>query len=529
MTHKILVSDKLSEDGLAVFTNAGFEVDHLPEITQDEIKECIGEYSAWVIRSRSRATADIIENATKLQVIGRAGVGIDNVDTVAATQRGIIVMNTPGGNTTSTAEHTISMLLSLARKIPQAYISMTEGKWDKKSFMGVEVYGKTLGVMGLGRIGQEVVRRMKSFGMQVLGYDPFIPDDRMRQLGVESCTVDEICERADFITVHTPLSPETKDLINAARLSKMKKTVRIVNCARGGIINEDDLLVALKSGQIAGAALDVFMSEPIPADSDFRKLPNVVVTPHIAASTVEAQENVAIEVANQIVDVLKGGVVRNALNAVSVDPELLPVVGPWMDLADKMGAFLTQFRAGKAVKLTCRYSGPQLDISTSAITTAAVQGFVRPIAEGPVNFVNARQIVRDRGVEIIETHHSEVYQYENLCTVEVEYEDGSLAYISGTMFTSKHPRIVILNDKHIDAVPEGTLIVLENNDVPGIIGRVGTALGANNINIGQMTWGRTDEGTAMTVINVDGAVDDGIIEKLTELPDIKWVKLVRLS
>lgn len=530
MTHKILVSDKLSEDGLEVFTKAGFEVDHLPEITQDEIKDRIGEYSAWVIRSRSRATAEIIERADKLVVIGRAGVGIDNVDTQAATKRGIIVMNTPGGNTTSTAEHTIAMMLSLARRIPAAHRSIREGKWDKKAFMGVEFHGKTLGVMGLGRIGQEVVKRMKSFGMTILGYDPFISDDRMRQIGVESCTVDQICEAADFITVHTPLSPETKDLINAGRFAKMKKSARIVNCARGGIINEDDLLEALKKGVIAGAALDVFTNEPLTKDSEYRKLDNVVITPHIAASTVEAQENVAIQVAEQIIDVLRGGLVRNALNATSVDPELLPVVGPWMELAEKMGVFLAQFRAGKAVRMTCRYSGPQLqEIAIAAITTSAAKGFVRPLAEGPVNFVNARQILRDRGVEIVESRHSEVFQYENLCTVEIEYEGGDKDHVSGTLFTRKHPRIVVLNGKHIDAVPEGNLVVLENNDIPGIIGRVGTVLGENKVNIGQMTWGRTtSEGTAMTVINVDGAIGDDLLAQLLSIKDVKWVKLIKL-
>jgi D-3-phosphoglycerate dehydrogenase len=529
MTHKILVSDKISDDGIAVFEKAGFHVDHLPEITQEQIKERIGEYSAWVIRSRSRATADIIERAHKLRVIGRAGVGVDNVDAKAATLKGIIVMNTPGGNTISTAEHTISMLLSLARKIPQAHMTMKAGQWDKKSAMGVELLGKTLGVCGLGRIGQEVTKRLKAFGMHVLGYDPFISEERMRQLGVESCTVDQICERADFITVHTPLSAETKDLINRERIAKMKKTVRIVNCARGGIINEEALLEALKTNRIAGAALDVFVTEPLPADSEFRKLDNVVITPHIAASTVEAQENVAIEVAQQIVDVLNGGVIRNATNAASVDPELLPVLAPWMDLAERLGSFIAQLRAGKAIRINCRYSGPLLSVSTDAVTTAAVQGFVRPFAEGPVNFVNARQIVRDRGIEIVDTHHSEVYQYENLMTVEVTYEDGTVCYASGTLFGRRLPRIVILNGKHLDAVPEGTLIVLENNDVPGIVGRVGTIMGNNNINIAQMTWGRvSSEGTAMTVINVDGEVSESVLAELRAAKDINWVKLIRI-
>jgi D-3-phosphoglycerate dehydrogenase len=529
VTDKILISDKISDDGVAVFQQAGFEVDHLPEITQDEIRECIGKYSAWVIRSRSRATAEILENAHKLKVIGRAGAGVDNVDTAAATRRGIIVMNTPGGNTLSTAEHAISMMLSLARKIPQAHMSMSKGEWDKKSFMGVEIHGKTLGILGLGRIGQEVVRRMRAFNMHIIGYDPFLSTERMRELGVEACTVDEICERADFITVHTPLNADTKDLINTERFAKMKKTARIVNCARGGIINEPALLEALQNKRIAGAALDVFLEEPLVADSPFRKLDNAIVTPHIAASTVEAQENVAIQVAEQIVEVLKGGEVRNAVNAPSVDPEILPVLGPFMDLIEKLGYFASQYRRGRARKLTCRFSGSVLQYPLQPLTISAIKGFLKATSDIPVNFVNAQHILKDRGVDLVETRHNEVYQYQNLMTVEVENEDGTVTAISGTLFTRNHPRIVILNEKHFDAVPEGNLIVIGNEDVPGIIGRVGTVLGEEQINIGQMTWGRTAEDkSAMTIINVDTPVSEGVLTRLRALQGIKSVDLVKL-
>jgi D-3-phosphoglycerate dehydrogenase len=529
VTERILISDKISDDGVAVFEKAGFHVDHLPEITQDEIRERIHEYSGWVIRSRSRATAEIIERADKLRVIGRAGVGVDNVDTAAATRKGIIVMNTPGGNTTSTAEHTISMMLSLARKIPQAHMSMTKGQWDKKSFMGVELNGKTLGVFGLGRIGQEVVKRMRSFNMHILGYDPFLSTDRMRELGVEACTVDEICERADFLTVHTPMTPETKDLINAERLGKMKKSARLVNCARGGIINEDALLAALQKKQIAGAALDVFVSEPIAEDHPFRKLDNVVLAPHIAASTVEAQENVALQVAEQIVEVLKGGMIRNAVNAPSVDPEILPTLGPFMDLIEKLGHFASQYRKGRAKKLTCRYSGSVLQYPLMPLTVSAIKGFLKSTSDIPVNFINAQHILKDRGVELVETRHSEVFQYQNLMTVEVENEDGSKTVIAGTLFTRNHPRIVLLNDKHFDAVPEGNMVVIENEDVPGIIGRVGTVMGDNGINIGQMTWGRVEsDKSAMTIINVDAPIGEEVMTKLRGLQGIKSVDLVSL-
>lgn len=529
MTERILVSDKISEDGVAVFQKAGFQVDHLPEITQDEIRDRIHEYTAWVIRSRSRATADIIDRANKLRVIGRAGVGVDNVDTMAATRKGIIVMNTPGGNTLSTAEHTISMMLAMTRRIPQADASMKAGKWDKKSFMGVELYGKTLGILGLGRIGQEVVKRLKSFNMHILGFDPFLSSERMRQLNIDPATVDEICERADFITVHTPLSPETKDIISGPQFARMKKTARIVNCARGGIINEAALLEALQNKRIAGAALDVFSEEPLAEDSPFRKLDNIVISPHIAASTTEAQENVAIEVAQQIVDVLKGGPIRNALNAASVDPEILPVVAPFMELAEKMGSFVSQYRRGRVQKLTVRFSGTVLEYPLAPITTSAVIGFAKNNTDTPVNMVNAYQILRDRGVELVETKHSDTYQYTNLITLEVEKEDGTAERVSGTLFTTNHPRIVILNDKHFNAVPEGNLVVIENEDVPGIIGAVGTVFGRNGINIGQMTWGRKPtDNSAMTIINIDAPLPETVLEQLRGLANIRSVEVIKL-
>lgn len=524
MTHKVLVSDKISEDGIAVFEKAGFQVDHLPEITQDQIRECIGEYSAWVIRSRSRATAEIIERADKLRVIGRAGAGVDNVDTPAATRKGIIVMNTPGGNTLSTAEHTVSMMLSLARKIPNAVASMRRGEWDKKSFMGVEMSGKTLGILGLGRIGQEVAKRLRAFDMHILGYDPFLPHERMRQLGVEPCSVDEICKRADFITVHTPLSAETRDMIGKAQFDMMKKTARVVNCARGGIINEDALLEALQNKKIAGAAFDVFASEPLPDDHPFRTLESAVVTPHIAASTTEAQENVAIQVAEQIVDLLKGGNVRNAVNAPSVDPELLPILGPYMEIGRKLGCFASQYRRSRAVKLNVTYSGSVKDYPVAPITTSVIQGFLEKLSDLPINAVNAHQILKDRGVDLVEAKHSETFQYTNLIMVEVENEDGTRNHVAGTLFTPSHPRIVVLNDKHVAAVPEGNLIVIENEDVPGIIGAVGTVFGKNQINIGQLTWGRKpDDNLAMTIINLDTAVPETLLKQLREVPHIRSV------
>ncbi|MGF1571865.1 MAG: phosphoglycerate dehydrogenase [Sumerlaeia bacterium] len=529
MTHKILVSDKLSDDGLNVFKDAGFEVHHLPEITQDEIKATIHEYDGWVVRSRSRATAEILVNAHKLRVIGRAGVGIDNVDVVAASKRGIIVMNTPAGNTISTAEHAISMMMSLARKIPAADASMREGKWDKKSFMGVELRGKTLGILGFGRIGQEVAQRMKAFQMTVIAYDPFVTTDGMKHAGVSPASVDEICRTADFITIHTPLSAETKNLINAESLKTMKKSVRIVNCARGGIIDEQALAEALNNGTIAGAALDVFESEPIPEDHVLRNVKNIVITPHIAASTVEAQENVAIQVAEQIVDVLKNNKITNALNAPSIEPRILESLKPYLDLCEKLGSFIAQFSGKRATKITTSFSGTVRDFPLSPLTTAVCKGFVETSTDNPVNYVNAQHILQERGIEIVETSRSHQFRFSNLMAIDVTYDDGTENSVAGTVFDPDHGRIVMVNGKTFVALPEGNLIVLENNDVPGIVGSVGTFMGQRNLNISEMTWGRhKDDHKAMTVINIEGDVQDEHLTEIKQLKDIVDARLIRL-
>lgn len=529
MTYKVLVSDKLSEDGLDVFRNAGFQVDHLPEITQEEILEQISGYHAWVVRSRSRATAEILARADNLRVIGRAGVGIDNVDVEAASKRGVIVMNTPGGNTISTAEHAIAMLMSLARNIPAADASMKKGQWDKKAFMGSELRNKTLGVLGLGRIGQEVSARMRAFDMHILAYDPFVSEETMQHLGVQNATVDEICRNADFITIHTPLSPETKKLINADRLKMMKKTARVVNCARGGIVDEVALAEALHAGTIRGAALDVFEVEPIPADHPLRSAPNVIITPHIAASTVEAQENVAIQVAEQIVDVLVNSRITNALNAPAIDPQILDALKPYLSLCERLGRFASQFTGGKAKRLTARYSGSVLDFPLSPLTTAFAKGWIEPTTDHPVNYVNAMHILEERGIEILETKRSNIFRYSNLMTLVVEGADGGEHVFSGTVFEPDHGRIVMVNEKNFTAVPEGNLVVVENDDVPGVIGRVGTFFGDRGMNIAEMTWGRREQDNrAVTIINIDGEVRNDVLEELRKLDNINSARLIRL-
>lgn len=527
---RILVSDSLSEEGLGILKSAGFEVVHKPEISQEDIAREISEYDALIIRSRTTVTAEILKNSSRLKVVGRAGVGLDNVDVATATERGVIVMNTPGGNTVSTAEHTMAMLTSLARSIPQAARSMYEGRWDKKKFVGVELNGKTLGICGMGRIGGEVVKRALAYNMKVLAYDPFINEDAVKRLGVTKATVEEICRNADFITVHSPLNAQTRNLLDAEKFAIMKKGIRILNCARGGIVNEAALLEALNNGTVAGAALDVFEVEPLPEDHPFRKMDNVIMTPHLGAATSEAQEGVAREIAEQIVEVLKGGMIRNATNAPSVDPTILEQIQPYIDLARRMGRFMSQFVTSPAKKLQVYYSGSVLDYPIASITNAALIGFLEPMTEGDVvNFVNAGTIARNRGIEVVEQRSSDLYNFANLITVEVESEDGTTQFIGGTLFTKETPRIVMVNDKFFDVVPEGEMIVIENKDVPGIIGGVGSVLGRYSVNIAQMTWGRTQPGSdAITVINVDHPVSPEMIAEIEKLPNIISARIIRI-
>jgi D-3-phosphoglycerate dehydrogenase len=515
---------------MSILKASGFEVVHKPEISMEDLAKEIADYDALVIRSRTNVTADILNNAKKLKVVGRAGVGLDNVDVATATKHGVIVMNTPAGNTLSTAEHSMAMITSLARSIPQADRSMHEGRWDKKKFVGVELYGKTLGICGLGRIGTEVAKRALAYGMHVLAYDPFMNEETVNKLGITKATVDEIARKADFITVHSPLNAQTKNMIGKDQFGMMKKGVRIINCARGGIVSEEALLEGLQNGTVAGAALDVFETEPLPADHPFRSMDNVIMTPHLGAATSEAQEGVARDVAEQIVDVLAGRIVRNAINAPSVEPAILEQLAPYIDLARRMGRFMSQFVNSPAKALRVYYSGSVLDYPVASVTTAAVMGFLEPMSEGSViNFVNANPIAKERGIEVIEQKSTKLYNFANLITLEIDAEDGSKHFIGGTLFTKDNPRIVVLNDKFFDVLPEGNLIVIENRDVPGIIGNVGTLLGKHQINIAQMTWGRTQPGhDAITVINVDQDVSPEVLKEIAALPNILTAKCIRI-
>jgi D-3-phosphoglycerate dehydrogenase len=533
MSQRILVSDSLSDEGLGILRSGGFEVDYQPDISPAELEANIKNYDALVIRSRTTVTGEILRaGAPRLKVVGRAGVGLDNVDVPTATKLGIVVMNTPDGNTISTAEHTFSMIMSIAKSIPQAHGSMVAGKWDKKKYTGVELNGKKLGVIGLGRIGTTVANRGAAFGMTILAYDPFLSHDAIKNHGFVPSSIDDIVENADFITVHSPLNDSTRNMLARDQFNRMKPGVRIVNVARGGIINEADLYDALVSGKVAGAALDVFETEPLAADSPLRSLPNVVLTPHLGAATTEAQENVAKDIASQIVDALSGGPIRNAANAPRVDPATLALLRPYMDLVQRMGKFLGQILAEPPVRLTIYYSGSVLDHPTAAITTAAVIGFLEAqSSSGTVNFVNALPMAKERGLEVVEEKSTKLFGYSNLITVEATHEDGSFQFIGGTVFTPDNPRIVNINDKFFDVVPEGHMVMIENKDVPGIIGNVGTVLGEAGINISQMTWGRTQPGgggDAITVANLDQELPEALLEKLGHLPNILSVKRIRI-
>ncbi|MFB3897435.1 MAG: phosphoglycerate dehydrogenase [bacterium] len=525
---KILVSDPLSEQGVAILKKEpGFEVDFKPKMPKEELLACIGNYEALLVRSETKVTQDVIDAGKNLKIIGRAGVGLDNVDIEAASKRGIIVMNTPGGNTISTAEQTFSLLLALSRNIPQAVASLKAKKWDRKKYTGVEVYGKTLGILGLGRIGAEVAKRAQAFGMKVIAADPFISAERAQQLGVELVKKSEVIKRADYITVHAPLNAETKSMIGPEEFEYMKDGVRIINCARGGIVDEKSLYENLKSGKVAGAALDVYEKEP-PLDSPLIDLENCVTTPHLGASTEEAQINVAIEIAEQVIDALKGRTVRNAINVPAIEPEVLALIHPYLTLAEKLGSLQAQLAEGRIQEVRVHYCGEVCKYNTSPITVAIVKGILDPILNETVNYVNAPFLAKDRGMKVVESKSSEAEDFATLIAVTVKTETKESSAV-GTLFGKSDPRIVRLDGFHIDAVPFGYMLILSNEDVPGIIGSVGATLGKYKINIAGLALGRKEKGgLAVTSLNVDETVPDDVLVEIRKLSHVLGAKLVKL-
>ncbi len=526
---KILISDKFSEAGRRIFDeNPDFTADYKPGLSPEELMAVIGEYDGLVIRSGTRVSEEVLNAATKLRVVGRAGVGVDNVDIVAATQRGICVMNTPGGNTVTTGEHAVAMMLAMARKIPQADASLKSGKWLKSSFQGTEVFGKTLGILGLGRVGRVVAERALGLRMKVLANDPFVSDNQARKLGVEKASFDELLGRSDFITIHLPKTPETKNLINEQTIAKMKQGVRLINCARGGIVKESDLYEALQSGRVAAAALDVFEHEPC-TDNPLFKLDNVIVTPHLGASTAEAQENVAVAVVKQIIDYLAGGVIVNAVNVPSVSGDALKDIAPFMVLGEKLGSMQAQLSSEIPAEMDITYGGELSQLSNKPVGIAILKGFFARLHDEDVNFVNAPVFADQHDMSVVESSRAKGGEYTNFLTVTVRYPDGKQRSLTGVKFGAHDIRLTRFNDNVINIEPEGHMLILRNKDVPGVVGFIGTLLGEAGVNIANLRLARNREtGTALTFVTMDHEVDEKTMEKLLGGDGIVSVKYVKI-
>ena len=524
---RVLVSDTLAKEGVEIFRNApGIEVDVMTNLTPDELKGIIKNYDGLAIRSATKVTEEIINAADKLKVIGRAGMGLDNVAAEAASKKGIVVMNTPGGNTITTAEHAIAMMLSLARRIPQATASTKAGKWEKKKFMGSEVSNKTLGIIGIGRVGSIVANRAQGLTMNVIAYDPFISQEAAEKMGISLSPLDEVLQRADFISVHTPLTEETRGLINAASFAKMKDGVFVINCARGGIIDENDLYDALTSGKVAGAALDVFVDEPT-TNTKLLSLDNLICTPHLGASTDEAQRNVAIAIAHQIVDYLTTGEIKNAVNFPSVSAETLSLIKPYLTLGEKIGDFAAQIVAGGVKEVAIEYSGSILDYNVAPVTVSFLKGLLTPALKDSVNYINAPVIARERGISVIESKSSEVKDYKNMISVTVK-TDREEAFVAGAIFGREDLRIVRINQFMLDVIPEGAMLMLYNHDKPGVIGNIATTLGNDGVNIARLHLSREQvDGEALVVLSTDSPVSKDTVIKLKELPNI--ISVIRME
>ncbi len=525
---KILVSDQLEQSCIDILNSEGFAVDNKPGISPDELKNIIGNYEGLVVRSATKVTADVFARATKLRIVGRAGTGVDNIDVASATRKGVLVMNTPGGNTISAAEHTVSMLLSLARNIPQAYASMMQGKWDRKKYTGVEVFEKTLGVVGLGKIGREVASRCQAFGMKVIGYDPILASDLAVKLSIELVTLDEIYRRSDFITVHTPLSKETTGLLNDETLSKCKKGVRIVNCARGGIIDEAALFRSLESGHVGGAALDVFEVEP-PKDSPLLKHERVIVTPHLGASTEEAQEKVAVQIAHQLADALKGRGYVGLVNGAALQLTMNEALRPYATLAEKLGSFAAQMASGTIKNLTVAAAGELLVSSMELMKAGVLKGILSHVLPEPVNFVNAPLHASEMGLVVNEQRESAADNFANILRLKFLTDRGENE-ISGTVFGSSTIRFVRIDGFRFELNPEGHLLVYNNLDRPGMLARVGAILARHSVNIGGVSLGRTGIGqNALTIMNIDSDVPREAMAELLEQEGVMNVKAVHFE
>jgi D-3-phosphoglycerate dehydrogenase len=528
MTYKILISDPLSDEGIQALLQAeDVELVRQTGLSEEELVNIIPEFDALVVRSQTIVTRNVIAHAKKLKVIGRAGVGVDNIDLAAATEHGIVVVNAPDGNTISTAEHTFSMLMSLARKIPQAYHKLKNNVWDRKSFVGVELNGKTLGIVGLGRIGAEVAKRAKGFNMTVTAYDPFLTPEKADKLGIQCGTLNEVIQQADFITVHTPLIKETKHLISHSQFEMMKNGVHILNCARGGIIDEDALYEAILNKKVAGAALDVFEVEPA-INNRLLELSEVIATPHLGASTFEAQENVAIDVSHEILNVLREQPFKNAVNLPSVPAHVMKKVEPYFHLSEHLGSFLAQLSVGAHQEVSISYSGELSDLDVAPLTRNIVKGLLTHHLGHQVNYVNAPHLAKLREITIKEEKTSTNRGFTNLITVVVKTTQEERS-VSGTLLNGYGARIVKVDNYSVDVVPQGHIIYIRHQDKPGVIGRVGTLLGTHDVNIATMQVGRTDVGgDAIMMLTVDKPVSSAVLDHLGELSEVVTVTEVDL-
>lgn len=521
---KILVSDQISEKGLELLRQE-MEVDYFPGLSKEEILKRISEYDALMVRSGTKVTKDIIEAGTKLQIIGRAGVGVDNIDVEAATQRGIVVVNSPGGNTRAAAEHTIALMLALARNIPQAHLMLKQGEWKRSKFMGVEVYGKTLGIIGLGRIGREVAKRAQGLGMEVIAYDPYISEEITQKLNVQLMDLSTLLSKADIVTIHTPLTKETKHLLGEKEFRMMKKGAKIINTARGGIVDEYALAKAIEEGILSGAAIDVFEQEPPPPNHPLLKLEQVIVTPHLGASTVEAQEYVAIDVAEQIVNFFKGIPPTSPVNLPALPRELLSFIQPYIQLMERIGKLLAGIGGKRIKRVEITYYGEIAGTETSVLTRSLLKGLLEPVLSLPVNIVNAPVIAENRGISISETKSSASEDYANLVMAKLYRAEGTRT-VGGTVIAKGEPRIIYIDGYRVDFVPEGVVLITSHIDKPGMIGKVGTILGEKDINIAGMHVGRVEKrGKAVMVLSVDETIPPDVLKDIKGVDGIEeaWV------
>jgi D-3-phosphoglycerate dehydrogenase len=522
---KVLISDQMDSKAAEIFRANGVEVDERPGLGKDELKAIIGDYDGLAIRSATKVTAELLEAATNLKVVGRAGIGVDNVDIPAATAKGVVVMNTPFGNSITTAEHAIALMFALARDLPAADLSTQAGKWEKNRFMGVELTSKTLGLIGCGNIGSIVADRALGLRMKVVAFDPFLTAERAVELGVEKVELDQLLARADFITLHTPLTDQTRNILSREKLAGTKKGVRIVNCARGGLIDEGALRDALDSGQVAGAALDVFVEEPA-KDNPLFGAPGLVATPHLGASTTEAQVNVAIQVAEQMSEYLTRGGVTNALNVPSLSAEEAPRLRPYMELAEKLGSLVGQLSHGALAGLSVEVEGAAAELNMKPITGAVLAGYMRVYSD-TVNMVNAPFLAKERGLDVREIRHDREGDYHTLLRVAAVTSTGERS-VAGTLFGDSAPRLVEIFGIKVEAELEGEMIYIVNEDAPGFIGRLGTILGEAGVNIGTFHLGRRAAGEeAVALVSVDNHVEPELVARLEAIPGVKRVKPLR--